>query len=354
MAHYPAGAPKPPLKGRGSAENPTSRFERLHYAADGEEPPLPKTELLRDPSRGILSFNQSPDIAFDVSLNPYRGCEHGCIYCYARPTHEYLGFSAGLDFETKILVKERAPELLRRALSAPGWKPQTVALGAATDPYQPAERALKITRGCLAVFAEFRNPVALVTKSALVRRDVDLLADLAADRAAAVRVSITTLDAGLHRMLEPRASAPRRRLAAVEALAKAGVPVGVMVAPVIPAINDHEIPAIIESAKSAGASSASHIMLRLPHGVKELFEAWLARHFPDRRRKVLSRLRSVRGGKLYDSTYGSRMRGSGPFAEQVQALFDLACRRAGIDGPEAELSTSAFRNAACRQISLFP
>ena len=343
------------MKGRGSAENPTSRFERLHYAEDPDvdAQQTRKTQILRDPTRGILAFNQSPDIPFDVSLNPYRGCEHGCVYCYARPTHEYLGFSAGLDFETKILAKERAPELLRRALSARSWKPQTIAVGAATDPYQPVERRLEITRRCLSVFAEFRNPVALITKSALVTRDADLLADLAGDRAAAVRVSITTLDPALHRILEPRASAPHRRLAAVESLADAGIPVSVMVAPVIPAINDHEIPAILEAAGAAGACSASYIMLRLPHGVKDLFDAWLERHFPDRRKKVLNRLRAVHGGKLYDSTYGSRMRGSGPFAEQVRAMFELACRRHGLHGPGPELSTAAFRAESRRQLSLF-
>jgi DNA repair photolyase len=353
-APQPAG---PQRVARGAATNPANRFERLHFVADPDADPdasaLPEpTLLLRDPSRTVLSTNQSPDVGFDTSLNPYRGCEHGCAYCYARPTHEYLGFSAGLDFETKILVKQDAPRLLRAALASPRWKPQVVALSGATDAYQPAERRLRITRRCLEVFAEFRNPVAIVTKSALVARDADLLADLARFDAAAVNVSITTLDDDLRRRLEPRTAAPRARLKAIEALSGAGVPVGVMVAPVIPGLNESEIPAILEAAKRAGAGSAHLIALRLPHGVADLFEDWLERHVPERRSKVMNRVRSLRDGRINDPRFHSRMRGRGVFADQIQDLFALACRRAGIATEGPELSASAFRNPGDTQLSL--
>jgi len=351
------------LVARGSAENPAGRFERIRSeeldeapgpadeAGDGEAPPVP-TVYLRDPSRSLLARNQSPDIGFDTSLNPYRGCEHGCVYCYARPTHEYLGFSAGLDFETRILVKPDAPKLLRDALAGPGWRPQVVALSGVTDPYQPAERRLRITRGCLEVFAEFRNPVAIVTKSALVARDVDLLAELASVDAAAVNLSITTLDDALRRRIEPRAASPGARLDAIERLTRAGVPTGVMVAPVIPGLNDAEIPAIVAAAAAAGARSAAWIMLRLPHGVAQLFESWLERHLPERRAKVMNRLRSLRAGRVNDPRFHSRMRGSGAFAQQVEDLFTLACRRAGIGAGSPELSTAAFRRPGDAQLPL--
>jgi DNA repair photolyase len=272
--------------------------------------------------------------------------------CYARPTHEYLGFSAGLDFETRILVKEDAPELLREALSSPRWQPRVVALSGVTDAYQPIEAKLRLTRRCLAVFAAFRNPVAIITKSALVARDADLLAELAAHGAASVHVSITTLDDALRRALEPRASSPRRRLAAIETLAKAGVPVGVMCAPVIPGLNDAEIPAILSAAARAGAQRASHVLLRLPHGVAELFDAWLARHRPERRDRVMARIREVRGGRLNDPRFHSRMRGEGVYADQIHALFALACRRAGLAGERAPLSTAAFRRPGGTQLQL--
>ncbi len=356
------------LRGRGSAANPTNRFERLSIledpefaewqlraepeASQGSEPP---TEFFADPSRQVLSFNTSPDVPFEASLNPYRGCEHGCSYCYARPTHEYLGFSAGLDFETKVLVKQDAPALLRKALAARGWKPRVVAMSGVTDPYQPIERRLGITRHCLEVFAEFRNPVAIVTKSGLVTRDIDLLCDLARDNAAAVYVSITTLERKLHRVMEPRAATPKRRLATVEALARAGIPVGVLVAPVIPGLNDHEIPAIVAASASAGAQFARHIMLRLPHGLRELFEDWLERHFPERKAKVLNRIRSVRNGHLSDPRFHSRQRGSGPFAEQIEAMLNLARHRAGLEDVGPTLSVAAFRRPSKQtpQLSLF-
>jgi len=274
--------------------------------------------------------------------------------CYARPTHEYLGYSAGLDFQTKILVKPRAAELLRKQLMSPAWKPRVVMLSGVTDCYQPAERRLRITRGCLEVLAEFRNPVGIVTKGFLVTRDADLLSELARVNAAAVMISITTLDAELQRKLEPLASPPSKRLAAIEALANAGVPVGVMAAPTIPGLTDHELPAILQAAADAGASSAGYVVLRLPHGVKELFADWLAQHFPERREKVLNRLRALHGGALYDARFSHRQRGAGEFAEQIRALFELGLKRARLARRGAELSSAAFRRpGTVDQLSLF-
>jgi DNA repair photolyase len=359
----PATAPRGRAVARGAPDNPASRFERVRTVAlddapevqdddSGEAPPVP-TLYLRDPTRTLLAHNESPDLGFDTSLNPYRGCAHGCSYCYARPTHEYLGFSAGLDFETRVLVKEEAPALLRKALSAPGWRPRVVALAGVTDAYQPVERRLRLTRRCLEVFAEFLNPVGIVTKSSLVARDADLLGELARRGAAAVHISLTTLDRALQAKLEPRASAPRARLAAIEALAAAGVPVGVMVAPVIPGLTDHEIPALLEAAASAGARFASHVMLRLPHGVKEIFAGWLERHVPLRREHVLARVREMRGGALDDARFHARMRGTGTYAAQIHALFDLTCRRVGLAGERPALSTAAFRRPQDAQLALF-
>jgi DNA repair photolyase len=337
--------PLPVLRGRGASWNPPNRFERFHVDRRGwndpDDPP-PETVLLSDRSRSILSHNESTDVGFDVGVNPYRGCSHGCSYCYARPTHEYLGFSAGLDFETKILVKRDAPELLRTALSSRRWVPRPIMLSGNTDAYQPAERRLRITRRCLEVLAEFRNPVAITTKSYLVTRDIDLLAELAADQAAAVVVSVTTLRDEVQRRMEPRASAPGRRLGAIRVLADAGIPVGVMVAPVVPGLTDHELPSILEAAADAGATYADYILLRLPHGVKDLFSEWLGQHFPDRRSKVLARLRSLRGGKLYDSRFGVRGRGEGPFAEQLRSLFRVTRDRCGLN-QRPELSARSFR-----------
>jgi DNA repair photolyase len=286
-------------------------------------------------------------------VNPYRGCEHACVYCYARPTHEYLGLSAGLDFETRILVKRGAPTLLRRELSSPRWRPRAVALSGVTDAYQPAERGLRITRGCLEVLAEFRNPACIVTKSFLVTRDVDLLQELARHRAARVAVSVTTLDSELQRRMEPRAAPPRRRLAAIEALAAAGVPVGVLVAPVIPGLTDHEAPAILQAAADAGAGFAGRVVLRLPHGVKELFDSWLERTHPERRSKVMKRIRAIRGGRLYETRWRVRQRGEGFYADQMEALFELARRRAGLAEHAPELSSAAFRRPPSPQLPLF-
>jgi DNA repair photolyase len=338
-----------PLHGRGVAHDPPNRFATLHVEREAwteESDPLPRTRFYRDHTRDIIATNDSPDVPLDAGINPYRGCEHGCVYCYARPTHEYLGFSAGLDFESKILVKPEAADLLRRRLSSPRWRPRTLMLSGNTDPYQPAERRLKITRGVLEVLAEFRNPVGVITKNQLVTRDVDLLAELAAHDAVHVTLSVTSLRNEIQRVMEPRTSVPAKRLAAIEALARAGVPVGVNVAPVIPGLTDQEMPAILQAAADAGASSAAFIVVRLPHGVKELFETWLEQHFPDRKDKVLSRLRSLHEGELYDPRWGKRKRGEGPFAEQLRQMFDVAARKAGLDGDGSPLSTAAFRRAA--------
>ncbi|RMH81454.1 MAG: PA0069 family radical SAM protein [Calditrichaeota bacterium] len=350
---------RPGRRGRASAINPPNRFEKLAYipeedpeAAAPDGPSVP-TEYYRDSSRSLIVYNDSPDVGFRAGINPYRGCEHGCIYCYARPTHEYLGLSCGLDFETKIFVKEDAPELLRKELASKRWKPRPLAISGATDAYQPVERRLQLTRRCLEVLVEFRNPVGIVTKNALVTRDIDLLQELARHRAAAVILTITTLQGELVRKMEPRTSQPLRRLQALRELTAAGIPTGVMIAPVIPGLTDHEIPAIIEQAVQAGAGFAAYVMLRLPHQVKSLFIDWLERHFPDRKEKVLQRLRAIRGGKLNESAFGKRMRGEGVFADQIDQLFKTACRKYGMGLRGPRLSTAAFRRPSERQLTLF-
>ena len=342
-------------RGRGSGSNPRNRFETRTLELYPAEPDTqgPPTTLLHDRSRSIISRNRSPDLGFEASLNPYRGCEHGCAYCYARPSHEYLGFSAGLDFETKILVKHDAPVLLRDALSSPRWKPTPLAMSGVTDPYQPIERKLGITRACLEVLAETRNPVIIVTKNHLVTRDIDLLSELASHGAAAVLLSVTTLDRTLQRRLEPRTSTPERRLDAIAKLASAQVPVGVMVAPVIPGLNEQEVPAILERAAEAGAGFASNILLRLPHGVKDVFEQWLTTHEPEKRNRVLNRIRSTRGGKLYDASFETRGRGVGPWADQIQRLFRVARARHGLNARPTKLNTKAFRRPTGPQGDLF-
>jgi DNA repair photolyase len=342
---------------RGAAENPPNRFEKIILEPDADWNPdddvLPRTQFFKDHSQTVIARNDSPDVGFQASLNPYRGCEHGCIYCYARPTHEFLGFSAGLDFESKIMVKEDAPELLRKELSVRKWQPQVLFMSGVTDCYQPVERKLKLTRRCLEVLAEFRNPVFIVTKNQLVTRDLDLLSELARHRAVAVWLSITTLDSELRKIMEPRTSPPAARLTALRELANAGIPVGVNVAPVIPGLTDHEMPAILKAAAEAGATSAGYTAVRLPHAVAPLFEKWLATHFPDRKEKVLNRLRAMHGGKLYDSQWGKRMGGEGIFAEQIAQMFDVARRKAGIPSDDIELSTASFRRADGAQLSLF-
>lgn len=336
------------IRGRGASHNPGNRFERLHVvedpaAMDEEDRGVLRTELYRDATKDIIATNDSPDVGFTHSVNPYRGCEHGCSYCFARPFHEYLGFSAGLDFESRIMVKAEAPRLLREALSAKRWKPTPLGMSGVTDPYQPIERRLRITRGCLEVLAEFRNPVAVITKNHLVTRDVDLLAELAAHGAAKVFVSITTLDESVQRVMEPRASAPKRRLAAVETLSMAGVPVGVLAAPMIPGLTDHELPSILKAAHEAGARSAGFIPLRLPGAVAEVFHGWLESYFPARKEKVLGRIRGMRGGKLNDPRFGSRMQGEGVHADQLRAMFQVTCTKLGLNTQRIELSTAAFR-----------
>ncbi len=346
-----------PIHGRGTAENPPNRFEKLVYLRDPDlddgEQPSAKTQFLRDVSKSLITYNDSPDVGFEASINPYRGCEHGCIYCYARPYHEYLGFSSGLDFETKILVKEDAPELLRKELASRRWTPKVLAISGVTDPYQPIERKLQLTRRCLEVLEEFRNPVMIITKNQLVARDVDVLKRMAELKCAAVFLSVTTLDAELARLMEPRTSTPANRLAAIETLAREGVPVGVLAAPIIPGLTDHEIHSIITSAADAGARYAGYVVVRLPYAVKELFEGWLEQHFPDRKKKVLNRIREMRGGKLNDPRFGSRMRGEGVFSEQINSMFRLACRKAGIEGRHPELSTASFKGPDTAQLNLF-
>lgn len=352
-------------RGRGTDRNPANRFERLTVeddpgaweeiaAADPDfEPRAPATEFLRDDSQSIISENNSPDLGFSHSLNPYRGCEHGCSYCYARPYHDYLGFNSGLDFETRIMVKERAPELLEERLAKPSWNPVALACSGVTDCYQPVERDLGITRRCLEVLADFRNPVGIVTKNALVTRDIDLLAELARVDAAAVSISVTTLDRDLAGKLEPRASRPRARLEAIRRLSEAGIPVGVSVAPIIPGLNDHEIPAILAAAAEAGASSAFGAVLRLPFTVKDLFAEWLDRHFPDRKETVLGRIRELSGGKLNRSEFGTRLTGTGPLAVQIGQILEVARRRNGLDAPGRPLSAAAFRRRIPGQGELF-
>jgi len=319
--------------------------------ADPGLPSRPRTEFLRDASRSVISSNESPDLGFDASLNPYRGCEHGCSYCYARPFHEYLGFSAGLDFETRIVVKEKAPELLRGELASPRWTPRILALSGVTDAYQPVERRLGLTRRCLEVLVDHRNPVGVVTKNELVTRDLDHLSALAAVGAASITLSVTSLDPRLANRLEPRASAPDRRLHAIRAAADAGIPVGVLMAPLIPGLNDHELPAILEAARDNGATFARYILLRLPHGVKEIFSEWLEQHEGGQKEKVLSRVRETRGGRLYDARFGARQRGEGPLADQTEQLFRVTARRVGLSTRMPSLNADAFRRPG--QMSLF-
>ncbi len=336
------------LKGRGTARNPANRFERERVEAfdDGwnmpEDEPRPQTTLMRDASRSIIARNDSPDLSFDRSVNPYRGCEHGCIYCFARPTHAYLGLSAGLDFETKIVFKPEAARLLEKELSRPGYKAGTIVLGSNTDPYQPVERTLSITRSLLEVLERFNHPVSIVTKSAGVLRDMDILGRMAAKNLAQVHLSITTLDPVLARAMEPRAAAPARRLAAIAGLAQAGIPVGVLVSPMIPGLNDAELESILEAAAKAGATRASSLLLRLPHELGDLFTDWLQNYLPERASHVLSLIRQSRAGQLNDSSFHSRFTGSGPYAELLTQRFERAARQFGLDGRDAKLDLSKF------------
>lgn len=346
---------QPSAKGpaRGATLNPTSRFEPYQQVGfdDGweipglsaEPPPPVPTRVTPELTRRIISTNQSPDVPFRQSINPYKGCEHGCIYCFARPTHAYLGLSPGLDFETRIVSKPQAAQRLREAFSRPGYRPSVIALGANTDPYQPVERRLGITRQVLEVFREFQHPVGIVTKSVGVLRDLDILTDLAAANLAMVMISITTLDPAVARRLEPRAAAPNARLKALQRLHQARVPVGVLVSPVIPAITDGELEAILEAAAQGGAQQAGTVLIRLPLEVAPLFEAWLEKHYPDRKDKVLSLIRQSRGGELYRATFGERMRGTGAYANLLQKRFSVAVRRLGLNERRYNLDTTRFR-----------
>jgi len=355
-------APKPPVpaapvlprKGRGASSNETGRFEThtRHPVDDGwrahieDDAPKLHTTVTVDATRSVIARNQSPDIPFEQSLNPYRGCEHGCVYCFARPTHAWLGLSPGLDFETKLLAKPEAPKLLEAELRKPGYTCQVLAMGTNTDPYQPIEREYRITRQVLEVLSRFNHPVSIVTKSSLVTRDIDILAGMAARKLAKVFVSITTLDAKLARKLEPRAASPDKRLAAISELAAAGIPVGVMVAPVIPVLTANDTERVLEAAKKAGAASAGYILLRLPLEIKDLFAEWLEVHAPMKAKHVLNLMRDTRGGKLYDSTFGARFVGQGPYADLVRTRFRLACQRLGLSQNAWQLDTARFRAPA--------
>jgi DNA repair photolyase len=347
------------IRGRGVAGNPGNRFESRRnvddpgapapQAADDPDysPDAPRrhplTQFISDHSQSIIACNNSPDVPFNASINAYRGCEHGCVYCFARPTHEYLGMSAGLDFETKILVKHEAPELLRKELSSKKWVPQVIACSGVTDCYQPMERKLLLTRRCLEVLLDFRNPVGIVTKNSLVTRDLDVLLELRKFECVQVFVSVTTLDPHLTQIMEPRTSVPARRLEAIRMLSGAGIPVGVLVAPVIPGLTDHEMPRILEAAKEAGAVGAGFVPLRLPWAVKDLFSDWLETHFPDRKEKVLNRIRSLRGGALNDPNHHTRMRGEGVWAEQIRQMFKVTTGRLELNERSYHSSTAHFR-----------
>jgi DNA repair photolyase len=338
------------LKGRGARSNDSSRYDtqkRVNFddgwSREDEEPPPIKTEIIRDTTRSIIARNDSPDISFSQSINPYRGCEHGCIYCFARPTHAYLGLSPGLDFESKLLVKPDAAKLLEAELRKPSYKPQIIAMGTNTDPYQPIEREWRVTRSILEVLWEFKNPISIVTKSALIARDIDLLAPMAAEGLAKVFVSVTTLDRKLARIMEPRAATPERRLQTLRALSAAGIPTGVMTAPMIPALNDEEMEAILTAAAEAGVASAGYTLLRLPLEIKDLFREWLEAQVPDRAKHVMSLIRSMRGGKDYDANWGTRMSGTGPYADLMAQRFAIATRRLRLNQTNNSLDISKFR-----------
>lgn len=346
-----------PIRGRGSSNNPVNRFEEEYIDYDLDEKsgqkPSQETKLYPDDTKEILSRNESPDIPFTYGLNPYRGCEHGCIYCYARPFHEYLGFSAGLDFESRIMVKYDAAEKLRKKFASKNWTPEAITLSGVTDPYQPIERKLEITRGCMEVFAEVRNPVGIITKNYLVTRDIDLLEELSKYNAVHITLSVTTLDRDLARVMEPRTSQPYRRLDAIEKLASRGISVGVNVAPIIPGLTDHECADILEAAAEAGAKHAGYTIVRLPYGVKDLFQDWLQQHFPDRKEKVLNRIRDIRGGKLYESSFGERFHGEGEFANQIRNMFKIQTKKLGLNQESLSLSTEHFSRPEKGQLNLF-
>lgn len=350
------------FKGRSTSLNPANRFETAHREAfdDGwdyrEEAPL-RTNLIKDATRSIISQNDSPDISYDRSVNPYRGCEHGCIYCFARPSHAYLGLSAGLDFETQIIFKPEAPRLLEKELSRTGYKPSVIVLGSNTDPYQPVERTLGLTRAILEVLERFNHPVGIITKSSTVLRDCDILARMSAKKLASVHISITTLDSKLARIMEPRAASPKRRLAALSTLTQAGIDAGVMASPLIPGLNDAELETILENSAQAGATSAATVLLRLPYELGNLFNEWLLQHLPERAAHVLSLIRQTRAGALNNSDFYQRFQGTGPYAALLSQRFQNASKRLGLNKPEANLDLSQFRvpsrAAAHSQMNLF-
>jgi len=352
-----------PIKGRGSVSNRTSRFEQLQRVsfddewatADQAAVPRPATTVSLETAKSIISRNDSPDVPFDLSINPYRGCEHGCVYCYARPTHAYLNHSPGLDFETRLYAKRNAADLLRKELSNPSYTPRLIALGANTDPYQPVERRLRITASILAVMEEFNHPVAITTKSASVTQDIDVLARMAGKNLVRVFMSVGSLDRTIARTLEPRASTPGARLDAIRTLSGAGIPTGVIVAPVIPALNDHDMEKILFTAKEAGARNAAYVLLRLPLEIADLFREWLAAHHPLKEAHVMNLVRQMRGGKIYDSDFKTRMKGTGVFADLLEQRFKRACAKAGLNQTRHPLDTTLFsRPPADRpQLTLF-
>ncbi|MCK0195960.1 PA0069 family radical SAM protein [Ancylobacter sp. 6x-1] len=348
-------------RGRGTLSNAAGRYELGAREAfdDGwqslDDLPAFRTEVTPERARTIITRNTSPDVGFDRSINPYRGCEHGCVYCFARPTHAYQGLSAGLDFETKLFAKPEAPELLAKELSKPGYEPRTIALGINTDAYQPIEKEWKLTRRIIEVLRDFGHPVGIVTKSALVLRDLDILAPMAEKGLVKVALSVTSLDHRLARTMEPRASTPMRRIEAIRRLSEAGVPTAALVAPMIPAINDHELERILDAAAAAGADEAGYVMLRLPLEIRDLFKEWLIAHYPDKYRHVLSLVKELHGGKEYDSTFGQRMTGSGPYAWTIARRFEIAVERLGLNRRHLKLTTRHFqrRQKAGEQLSLF-
>jgi DNA repair photolyase len=344
------------IKGRGTPLNPPVRFNKFTFEEDEEYSPEDKkilTQFYIDDSKSVISVNDSPDVDFSYSFNPYRGCEHGCVYCYARPTHSYLGFSAGLDFETKIMVKKDAHILLEKEFRKKSYKPDVVIFSGNTDCYQPVEKKLQITRKALEVCLSFRNPVSMITKGSLIQRDIDILSKMAEMNLIKVAVSITTLNKNLTSVMEPRSASPEMRLKTLELLSKAGIPCSVNIAPVIPGLTDEEIPEILKAAAECGAEGAGYIMLRLPHEVKELFLNWLEKEYPDRYNKVVNRITETQGGSLYNPEFGKRFRGQGTFSDMIEMLFDLNCRKAGLNKIRREYDLSLFRVPERGQYNLF-
>lgn len=350
-----------PFKARASCSNETGRFEQYTaeefddgWGGDRAANPRVQTDIRTEVARSIISYNRSPDLPFDRSINPYRGCEHGCIYCFARPTHAYLGLSPGLDFETRLIARPNAASVLRRQLSSKSYKVATMAMGTNTDPYQPIDRDWALTRQCLQVLAAAKHPVAIVTKGALIERDIDILSDMARDGLARVGISVTTLDPEISRKMEPRAPSPHRRLKTIERLANAGIEVRVMASPMVPAFTDPELESILQAGADAGATFASWIMLRLPREVSQLWQEWLNEHYPNRATRIMSRLRDMHGGKDYDARWGHRMRGEGTYAEMVQMRFLLACKRTNLLQTAPDLRCDLFRrpNRDHRQMTL--